>query len=100
MPLVIFRSRLRSEHLDAYQTLAPEILELARSMPGFQSFKSFTAEDGERVSLIEFASEETLAAWRNHPDHIAAQQRGKDAFYAEYRIQVCEVVRDYGSQQE
>jgi len=37
-----------------------------------------------------------LAAWRNHPAHREAQQRGRAAFYAEFQIQVCSVVRQYG----
>lgn len=62
-------------------------------MPGFRSAKDFTADDGERLALIEFASVGELAAWRDHPEHRAAQARGREAYYSEYAIDICSVVR-------
>jgi heme-degrading monooxygenase HmoA len=61
-----------------------------RAMPGFMYFKTFTAEDGERVSIIAFDTFEHHAAWRDDREHRAAQRRGRDAFYPEYPISVCE----------
>ena len=65
---------------------------LAR-FPGFVEFKQFVADDGERVTLVTFDSAEHEAAWRDDVDHRAAQQQGRDAFYAEYDIAVTDVVR-------
>lgn len=96
MVVVLFRSRLRDDAGEEYQATAKRMLELASAMPGFVSFKSFRAEDGERISVIEFESEEHVRAWREHPEHREAQRRGRERFYAEYRIQVCEPIRDYG----
>jgi heme-degrading monooxygenase HmoA len=62
-------------------------------MPGLVDVKSFTADDGERVTLVTFADAETQRAWREHPDHRHAQQAGRDRFYAEYSIQVCDCTR-------
>ncbi len=95
MILTVFRSRLRPEHRDEYERWAKRIHDLAVTMPGFISIKTFGAEDGERVSLVEFESEDTVLAWRNHPDHRQAQELGRERFYAEYRIQVCQPIRDY-----
>jgi heme-degrading monooxygenase HmoA len=50
---------------------------------------------GERVSVVEFESEETMLAWRNQPDHRTTQELGRKLFYSEYRIQVCQPVHDY-----
>src|SRR5438105_6684267 len=49
MIITIFRSRLRSEHQHEYEQLAPRINNLAQSMPGFISIKTFVAPDAERV---------------------------------------------------
>ena len=95
MVVTIFRSRLRPEHRDEYDRWAQRIHDLAVTMPGFISIKTFTAEDGERVSLVEFESEEAVRAWREHPDHREAQELGRKLFYSEYRIQVCQPLRDY-----
>jgi heme-degrading monooxygenase HmoA len=89
--MTVFRSRLRPESVAEYHETAARILELARTMPGFVDFKSFEADDGERVSIVTFASRETHDAWRDHPEHRAAQQLGRDRFYSSYDISVSEV---------
>jgi heme-degrading monooxygenase HmoA len=48
-----------------------------------------------RARLKPFESAETLAAWREHPEHKAVQQRTRNEFFSEYRIQVCTPLRDY-----
>ncbi len=90
--VTVFRSRLRPESGAEYHETAERMLELARSMPGFVDFKAFVADDGERVSIITFASMEAHRAWRDHPDHRAAQRKGRERFYATYDISVSEVV--------
>ena len=96
MVVVLFRNRLRDDAGEEYQTTAKRMLALASAMPGFVSFKIFQAADGERLSVIEFESDDPARAWREHPEHRDAQQRGRARFYEEYRIQVCEPIRDFG----
>ena len=91
--LTVFRSRLREESVDEYRALAPQMETLARTMPGFVDFKAFTADDGERVSIIVFDTLEHQIAWRRHAEHVEAQRIGRDRFYASYDISVCEIVR-------
>ncbi len=93
MVTVIFRSRLRDPNDPEYAEIAPRMLELARSMPGFVSFEQFRSEDGERLSLIAFETLADVDRWREHPEHRAAQRRGRESFYAEYSITVAEQVR-------
>lgn len=95
MVVTIFRSRLRTEYLDEYRPLAHEMLALARSMPGFRSFKSFAANDGERVSIIEFETMAHLEAFRDHPEHKKAMKLGIERYYSHYHLQVCTPDRDY-----
>src|SRR5262245_731586 len=84
-----FRSRLRPEHQEEYSRVAVRIHDLAVTMPGFVSIKTYTADAGDRVSIVEFESRETHEAWRNHPEHREAQRLGRERFYSEFRIQVC-----------
>ena len=93
MIVVVFRSRVRAEHAEEYAGLVAEMAAIAESMPGFVSEKTFTAEDGERVSVQEWESEERLRAWRAHPGHLRAQQRGRDEFYSAYDLFVAESPR-------
>ena len=94
MVITVFRSRLLPEHADEFQELAAKMLELAKSMPGFISYKVYSAEDGERCSIIEFESPDHLRAWRVHPEHLEAQRLGRERFYSEYSLQVAEPTRE------
>jgi heme-degrading monooxygenase HmoA len=95
MVVVTFRNRFAPGiDLDEYGQRVGKLFEIVAAMPGFLGIRSYASEDGERISVIEFASQEALAAWRGQPDHRIAQELGKQKYYAEYRLQVCEVVRE------
>ena len=99
MVVIVFRTRLRPGPQDEMGAMWVELCELAASMPGYLSHKDFQAEDGEFVTIVEFNSLEELTAWREHARHRVAQQRGRDDWFSEYRIQVCTVERAYGHSQ-
>ncbi|HML06736.1 MAG TPA: antibiotic biosynthesis monooxygenase [Xanthobacteraceae bacterium] len=89
-----FRSRLKPGISDEYVAVAQRMNELAQTMPGYISHKGFSADDGERVTIVEFAHEEGMRAWRTNPEHLAAQKLARQKFYSEYHIQVCTVDRE------
>jgi heme-degrading monooxygenase HmoA len=89
----IFRNRLRTG-ATGYPATAERMEALVSKMPGFLGLKTFAAEDGERVSLFAFETLAALEAWRDHPEHREAQRRGRDEFYAEYTLQVCDPIRE------
>ena len=94
MVLVVFRSRLRPEIGPEFSLLADRMLKRAEAMPGFVSYTTFLASDDERCSLIEFESAEQLLAWRTHPDHTEAQRIGRERYYSEYSLQICDPARE------
>jgi len=100
MIVTVFRSRLNPEAAEEYGRWAEHIATLARSMPGYISHKGFTAQDGERVTLVEFEGEEHVRAWAAHPVHLEAMSLGRKGFYTEYRIQVCSVLRQSAFQSD
>jgi len=93
MVVTIFRSRLKPQALEEYGQWASRIGEIAKTMPGYISHKGFTAPDGERVTIVEFETEEDVRAWASHSDHLLAKKKGRASFYSEYRIQVCTVFK-------
>jgi heme-degrading monooxygenase HmoA len=95
MVVIVFRSRLRAGIEQDITADGARMHELASAMPGFVSYKDFAAEDGENATIVEFDTLEHLAAWRDHPEHKAVQQRGRERYFSEYRIQVCTPVRAY-----
>jgi len=95
MVVVVFRSRLREDaNLAELATLYERLYALVSAMPGFIGVKDFQASDGEAVSIAEFDTLEHMTAWREHPEHKAAQERGRREFFKEYSTQVCTTVRN------
>lgn len=93
MIVTVFRSRLRPESQEEYTQWATRMSELARTMPGYISHKTFTAPDGERCTIAEFDTEENTRNWSMHAEHQAAKKLGRASFYSEYDIKVCAVQR-------
>ncbi len=95
MTVVVFRSRLSSDPAvqREYASEAARMLELARKVPGFISVKTFAAEDGERVTLVEYESDRAVAQWRENPEHVQAQIHGREKYYDEFILQTCDVIR-------
>jgi heme-degrading monooxygenase HmoA len=94
MIVVVFRSRLAPGVGDDYETTAARMDALAAKMPGYVSHKGFVADDGERVTIVEFETEETMQAWRTNTDHLEAQRKGRATYYSEFRLTVCQVLRE------
>ena len=90
--MTVFRSRLRDD-ADAYADHAARMSALARTMPGYVEHKVFTAEDGERVTLVRFADRASHDAWARHPEHREAQRAGIAGYYEEYSIAVGDIDR-------
>ena len=43
-----------------------------------------------------WADESAAAAWKQVAEHLVAQERGARVWYADYRVRVATVTRDYG----
>lgn len=96
MVIVLISTTLRADaDRAAYDALGAQMSQLVETIPGFLGAKDYVAEDGDAISMVTFESHDALRAWREHPDHVVAQRRGKDEIYASYRVEVCEVVRAY-----
>ena len=93
MIVTVFRSRLNPNAGKEYMELSVRMSELAKTMPGYISHKAFVAEDGERVTIVEFESMEGNKAWRENEEHAEAMRLGRSKFYDEFKIQVCEIIR-------
>ena len=94
MIVTVFRSRLKPGVKDDYVALVDRMATLAETMPGYISHKGFFADDGERVTIVEFEHEAGQRAWRTNPEHLAAQRLARQKFYTEYHIQVCTLDRE------
>jgi heme-degrading monooxygenase HmoA len=94
MLVTVFRSRLKPGVQDEYVALVEQIAAIAKTMPGYISHKGFFADDGERVTIVEFEHKAGLRAWRTNPEHIAVQKLARTKYYTEYHVQVCTLDRE------
>jgi heme-degrading monooxygenase HmoA len=94
MIVTVFRSRLMPGLQDEYVALVERMQQIAETIPGYISHKGFTADDGERCTIVEFEHEEGQKAWRSHPEHVATQKQGRLKYYSEYDIKVCDLKYD------
>lgn len=96
MIVVLFSATPRAD-LDRqdYQRASARMRELVATVPGFISYNTYRAEDGEAVAIVRFDSEEALDAWRCHPEHREIQDKGRRSYYHEYWVQVCSTLREY-----
>jgi heme-degrading monooxygenase HmoA len=66
---------------------------LVRQNPGFIDVKSYTAQDGERLTVVWWRDEQSLAEWRNQMRHREAQNTGRQKWYEYYNMEVASVAR-------
>jgi len=82
---------------DYFDLAAKLKADLAR-IDGFVSierFESLTTK-GKYLSLSFWRDDEAVRQWRNLETHRSAQARGRSGIFADYRLRVASVARDYG----
>ncbi len=90
MFLVVFRNRKRGDiDVAAYDTESERMESLAREQPGYQSFKSYVADDGEFIALSEWDDEASARGWGRVAEHAVAQANGRELYYASYTLFAC-----------
>lgn len=98
MIAVIFEVEPAEGERDTYLDIAAGLRGELEKIDGFISVERFQslADPNRMLSLSFFRDEAAVKAWRNLPQHRAAQIRGRGGVFSAYRLRVAEVVRDYG----
>ena len=93
---VIFRSLRRQDNDDLYAQWSERMSTAVAQVGGYSSHVSFRdPSTREGITIAYFENEEAIRHWREFPEHIEAQQLGRENFYLNYTVQVAEIVRDY-----
>ena len=92
---VIFTSR-RTDGDDGYGAMADRMVELAAEQPGHLGVESVRDANGFGITVSYWASEEAIAGWRRHAEHVAAREKGRRDWYAHSELRVARVERAYG----
>jgi len=98
MIAVIFEVSLAAGQQSRYLELAAGLRPLLQQIDGFISIERFASlsEPDKLLSLSFWRDEAALAQWRQLEAHRMAQAAGRGGVFADYRLRVAAVVRDYG----
>ena len=91
---VIFANQRRDDDRDEeYDRAADRMEQLAREIPGYVGIDSVRDSSGFGITVSYWESEQAIATWRSHPEHLDAQTRGRRDWYARYELSVARVER-------
>ena len=98
MIAVIFEVMPAEGRLDDYLALAAELMTDLEKIDGFVSVERFQSltTPGKYLSLSFWRDEDAVRTWRNLEVHRRAQAKGRGRYFADYRLRVAQVLRDYG----
>jgi len=90
---VIFSSQRTGLDAGGYAAAADRMEQLARRQPGFLEVESVRDADGFGITISYWESEEAIHNWGRQLEHLAAQQSGRDRWYASYTLRIAKVER-------
>jgi heme-degrading monooxygenase HmoA len=98
MMAVIFEVWPASGRRDDYLKLAAALRTEVERIDGFISVERFESlyDEGKLLSLQFWRDDEAIGRWRAHLKHRQAQALGRTELFADYRLRIAEVIRDYG----
>jgi heme-degrading monooxygenase HmoA len=98
MIAVIFEVWPKPERRRDYLDMAAALRRHLETVDGFVSVERFESlsEPGKLLSLSFWRDEAAIRAWRNLDAHRSAQDKGRGGIFADYRLRVAGVIRDYG----
>ncbi|MFK7835226.1 MAG: antibiotic biosynthesis monooxygenase [Sulfitobacter sp.] len=81
-----------------YLDIAVEMRPMLDQVDGFISVERFQSlsDPSKLLSLSFFEDEAAVARWRRLAAHRGAQTQGRAGIFADYRLRIADVVRDYG----
>lgn len=97
MIAVIFEVEVPEEQQSAYLAYAATLRTQLEQMDGFISVERFTSiqHANKLLSLSYWRDEAAVKAWRNQATHRASQVAGRNGVFADYRLRVATILRDY-----
>ncbi len=98
MIAVLFEAVPRPDRTSDYLGAAAELRPHLDAIDGFLGIERFESlsQPGKLLSLSWWRDEDAVRRWRTHETHREAQRLGRETVFAEYRLRVAVVIRDYG----
>jgi heme-degrading monooxygenase HmoA len=98
MIAVIFEVWASEGRKDEYLEIAASLRADLNSIDGFISVERFQSltDPKKLLSLSFWRDEEAIRKWRNHSSHRKSQIQGRTGVFADYRLRIAAITRDYG----
>lgn len=98
MIAIIFEVEPAEGRKDQYLDIAAKMRPLVEQVDGFISVERFQSlsNPGKLLSISFFRDEAAVEQWRQLTQHRRAQAKGRGGVFADYRLRVAQVIRDYG----
>jgi heme-degrading monooxygenase HmoA len=98
MIAVIFEVWPAPGRKDDYLGIAASLRTDLDRMDGFISIERFQSltDPNKLLSLSFWRDDEAVKNWRNQERHRESQVKGRGGIFADYRLRVASVIRDYG----
>ena len=98
MIAVIFEVEPADGRQEDYLAMAAKMRPLLEQQDGFISVERFQSltTPAKLLSLSFWRDEEAVRNWRCLGAHRGAQRAGREGMFADYRLRVAGIIRDYG----
>ncbi|WP_373475057.1 antibiotic biosynthesis monooxygenase [Sphingorhabdus sp.] len=92
---VIFIAQRTGNDDEGYAAAATAMDASAAQQPGYMGMESVRGHDGLGITVSYWRSDADAKAWRDHPEHAAIRDAGRDRWYTSYTLHVAQVTRSY-----
>lgn len=98
MIAVIFEVHPTEGRKEEYLDIAAKMRPMVEQVDGFISVERFQSltDPSKILSLSFFEDEAAIDRWRNLAAHRSAQRTGRNGVFADYRLRIAGIIRDYG----
>jgi heme-degrading monooxygenase HmoA len=93
--VVVFTAQ-RKDADPEYEAMGARMFELATKQPSVLGIEAARDSDGFGVTTVYYTDEASILAWKANAEHLAAQQLGKERWYAHDEVRVARGEQAYG----
>jgi heme-degrading monooxygenase HmoA len=75
--------------------MSERMVSLAKDQRGFIDVESVRDIEGNGITISYWESLEAIKNWKANLEHLTAQKLGREKWYAEFKVRICKVEREY-----
>ncbi len=84
---------LTSNNREGYSEMAESMIGLAQNQNGFLGYESSDSEI--EITISYWKDLDSIRKWKENAEHKIAQEKGKNMWYASFKVRIAKIERDY-----